>query len=82
MFNILLIKEMQINTTLSSILHPSEWLRSKTQGTAHAGKDVEKGEHSSIAGESANLYSHYGYQSGSFSEILKQFCLKTPLFCS
>nr|AAQ96255.1 LRRGT00042 [Rattus norvegicus] len=27
-----------------------EWLRSKTQGTADAGKDVEKEEHSSIAG--------------------------------
>jgi hypothetical protein len=28
----------------------SEWLRSKTHRTAHAGKDVEQGEHSSTAG--------------------------------
>jgi hypothetical protein len=28
-------------------LHPSQWLRSKSQETAHAGKDVEHGEHSS-----------------------------------
>jgi hypothetical protein len=29
------------------------------QVTAHAGEDVEQGEHSSIAGGSTNLYSHY-----------------------
>ena len=40
---------MQIKMTLSSILHQSEWLRSKTQVTADAGKDVEKEEDSSIA---------------------------------
>ena len=27
----------------NSILHPSKWLRSKTQVTAHAGKEVEQG---------------------------------------
>jgi hypothetical protein len=41
-----------------------EWLRSKTQGTAHAGEDVEKEEHSSTAGGVANLHS----QSGGFLE--------------
>ena len=39
-----------LKMTLKSILHLPEWLRSKTQVTAHAGKDVEQGEHSSIAG--------------------------------
>jgi len=34
----------------------SSWLRETTQVTAHAGEDVEQGEHSSIAGGSANLY--------------------------
>ena len=34
------------------------------QTTAHAGEDVGKGEHSFIAGRSANLYSHYGNQCG------------------
>jgi hypothetical protein len=37
--------------------------------TAHAGEDVEKGEHSSIAGETANLYNHCGNKSGGFSKI-------------
>jgi hypothetical protein len=35
-------------------LYMSEWIRSITQVRAHAGKDVEKGEHSSFAGERAN----------------------------
>jgi hypothetical protein len=35
-------------------LNQSEWLRSKTQVTADAGKDVEKEEHSSIAGGMAS----------------------------
>ena len=53
----LAISEMQIKTALRSYtLHMSEWLRSKTQGTAHAGEDVEQEDHSSITGGSANLY--------------------------
>ena len=43
-------------------LQQSEWLRSINQLTAHAGEDVEQGEHSSIADGSANLYSHYRNQ--------------------
>ena len=42
----------------------SEWLRSKTRVTSPAGEDVEQEECSSIADESANLYSHYGNQCG------------------
>jgi hypothetical protein len=38
--------------------------------TSHAGEDIEKWEHSSIAGESANLYSHFGNQYGGFSKSL------------
>jgi hypothetical protein len=49
-------------------LHPSEWLRSKIQGAAHAGEDADQGEHSSIAGGSANVYNHSGNQFSSFSE--------------
>jgi hypothetical protein len=30
--------------------------------TAHASEDAEQGEHSSIAGGSANVYSYYGNQ--------------------
>jgi hypothetical protein len=36
--------------------------------TAHAGEDVEQGEHFSIAGGCANLYNHFGNQCGGFSE--------------
>jgi hypothetical protein len=36
--------------------------------TADADKDVERKEHSSIAGGSANLYNHFGNQFGSFSK--------------
>jgi hypothetical protein len=36
--------------------------------TANAGEDVEKEEHSSIAGGIANVYNHSGNPSGGFSE--------------
>jgi len=35
------------------------------QMIVHGGKDVEKGEHSSIADGSANIYNHYGNECGS-----------------
>jgi hypothetical protein len=38
------------------------------QVMTHAGEAMEQGEHSSTAGESANLYNHFGNQFGSFSE--------------
>jgi hypothetical protein len=38
--------------------------------TTHAGEDVEQGEHFSIAGGSANLYSHFRNHYGKFLEIL------------
>ena len=40
----------------------------KTSSTAHAGEDVEQGEHSSIAGGSANLGNHFGTEFSDFSE--------------
>ena len=42
---------------------------------AHVGKNVEQGEHSSIAGGSANLKKHFGNEFGSFSENREQFYL-------
>lgn len=36
--------------------------------TAHAGKDGEKGKHSSIAVRNANLNRHYGNPYGSYPE--------------
>jgi hypothetical protein len=63
-------------------LHSSTWLRSKTQVTAHPGKDVEPGEHSSIVGGHANWYKHAGNKFDSFSEKWALFYLKTQLYLS
>jgi hypothetical protein len=46
---------------------------SKTQGTAQASRDLEKGEHSSIAGRIANIYRYSGDQSGGLSRKLEIF---------
>jgi hypothetical protein len=45
----------QNDPEICSILYPSEWLRLKTQVTAHASMDMEQRKHSSIASENANL---------------------------
>ena len=63
------------------MLHLSEWLWSKTQVTAHAGEDVESGEHSSPAGGGANLSSHFGKQYGGFLENWDSVCHETQLQC-
>ena len=52
---------------------PSYICQIKTQMTAHAGKDVEQGEHSFTAGGSANLYNHFGNKLDSFSENWEDF---------
>jgi hypothetical protein len=64
----LAIREVQIKTNLRFHLTLLEWLKSITQVTSHADKNVEQGEHSSIASESANLYIHCGNQYGGSSE--------------
>ena len=47
--------------------HPSEWLRSKYERKAHAGKDVDQqGEYSSNAGGNINMYNHSQSQFGFF----------------
>jgi hypothetical protein len=59
---------MQIKTTLRFHLTPVRMAKSKIQVTAGAGKDVEKEQHSSIAGGIAGLYNYSGNQSGGSSE--------------
>ena len=50
----LIIREMQIKTTVGTILHQSEWLLSKSLQTVNAGEDVEKGEPSYTVGGNVN----------------------------
>jgi len=64
----LVIRELQIKTTLNSHLTPVKWLRSKTQVTTDASEDVKKEEHSSIVGGIANWYNQSGNQSRGSSE--------------
>lgn len=47
---------------------PVRMVEIKTQVTAHAGKDVEEGEHSSLDGRNKTLYNHFENQYGGFSE--------------
>jgi hypothetical protein len=72
---------MQIKVILK-FLHPLERLRSKPQVTAAAGEDVEKEEHSSIAGGTANLCNYSGNQSDRFSGTCEYFYLRNQLYCS
>jgi hypothetical protein len=58
---------MQIKRTLRFHITP-KWLRLKTQVTADTGKDVEKEEHSSIAGGITSWYNQSENQSGGSSE--------------
>jgi hypothetical protein len=44
------------NQTKPNQTKPNQTKQNKTHGTAHAGEDVEKGEHSSISGGIKNLY--------------------------
>ena len=46
----LIIREMQIKTTISIISRQSEWLLSKSLPAINAGEDVEKREHSYTVG--------------------------------
>ena len=64
----LVIREMQIKTTLRFHLTPVRMAKIKNSGTAGVGKDVEKEEHTSTAGGVANWYNHSGNQSGGSSE--------------
>ena len=64
----LVIKEMQIKMTLRLHFTQVRMYKTENSSAAHADKDMEQGEHSSIAGGSANLYNHFRNEFSSFSE--------------
>jgi hypothetical protein len=64
----LIIRKMQIKTTLRFHVTPIRMVRSKIQMTADAGENVEKEEHCSIVGGTASLYNQSGNHSGGSSE--------------
>ena len=64
----LIIREMQIKTTMRYHLTRSEWASSEHLQTTNAGKGVEKREPSCTVGGNVNWYSHYGEQYGGASK--------------
>ena len=65
----LVIREMEIKMILSFCLTTVRMAMIKTQVTAHAGEDVEKEEHSSIASGIESWNNHSGNQFGGSSEV-------------
>jgi hypothetical protein len=73
---------MQIKMILRFYLIPVRMAKIKTQVTADAGENVEKVEHSSIAGGTASWYNHSENHSGDSSENWKQYYLRTQQYYS
>ena len=59
---LLIIREMQIKTPMSTNLHQPEWPSSKSLQTVNAGEGVEKKEPSYTAGGNINWCTYYGKQ--------------------
>ena len=67
MFNILIIREMQIKTTIKTIIsHKLEWPLTRNLQMINAGEGVEKWEPPYTVGRNVNSYSHYGKQYGEY----------------
>jgi hypothetical protein len=77
----LVIREMQIKATLRFHLTPVRMAKSKNSGDSKC-KNVDKEEHSSIAGGIVSWYSHSGNQYGGSSENWTWYYLRTQLYLS
>jgi hypothetical protein len=72
----LIIREMQIETTLRFHFTVVGMAKIKNSGTSDAGEDVEKEEHSSVFGGVACWCNDFGNQSGGSSENWTQYYQK------
>ena len=64
----LIIREMQIKTTIGTTSHRSEWSPLKNLQIINAGERMEKGELPYTVDGNVNWYSHYGEQYGGSSK--------------
>ena len=63
-----IIREMQIKTTMTTTLHQPEWPSSKSLQRVSAGEGTEKREPSYTVGGKVNWCNHCGRQYGDSSE--------------
>ena len=70
---LLIIREMQIKTTIRYNLYLSGCLSLKRTQITNIGEDVEKGEPSCLLGGNVNWCSHCGKQFGGFSKCTSMF---------
>ena len=73
----LIIREIQIKTTMRYHFMSVRWLLSKSLQTINAGEGAEKKKPSYTVGGNANQYSHYGEQCGDSFKNWKQNCHTT-----
>ena len=73
----LIIREMQIKTTMRYHFMPVRMAAIKSLQAINAGEGVEKREPSYTVGGNANQYSHYGEQCGDSLKSWKQNCHTT-----
>ena len=68
----LIIREMQIKTTMRSTSHQSEWPSLISPQITNTGESVEKMEPSCTVGGNVSWYNHYGQQYGGTLENYTQ----------
>ena len=77
--SLLIIREIEIKTTMRYHLTPVKMAISKSLQTINAGEGVEKREHSYTVGGNLNGYSHYGRWYGGSVLVSKSYpTLVTP----